>query len=91
MEEKVSLSDRFGLWLGFHRCSQDEYLAMVEGYVDHYKLPVNGGDALRLAEGNVAKAADLLQVPRKTLYDKLQRLGVSAGDFVATPAQAGRP
>ena len=36
VEEKVSLSDRFGLWLGFHRCSQDDYLAMVEGYVaDH--------------------------------------------------------
>jgi len=38
-EEKVSLSDRFGLWLGFHRCSQDEYLAMVEGYVAHYGIP----------------------------------------------------
>jgi predicted AAA+ superfamily ATPase len=36
VEEKVSLSDRFGLWLGFHRCSQDEFLAMVEGYVRHY-------------------------------------------------------
>jgi hypothetical protein len=47
VEEKVSLSDRFGLWLGFHRCSQDEYLAMVEGYVDHYKLPVNGDDLRR--------------------------------------------
>ncbi|MEM8663285.1 MAG: ATP-binding protein [Pseudomonadota bacterium] len=33
VEEKVSLSDRFGLWLGFHRCSQDEFLAMVNGYV----------------------------------------------------------
>lgn len=33
VEEKVSLSDRFGLWLGFHPCSQDEYLAMIEGYV----------------------------------------------------------
>ncbi|MEM7544732.1 MAG: ATP-binding protein [Pseudomonadota bacterium] len=31
-EEKVSLSDRFGLWLGFHPCSQDDYLAMIEGY-----------------------------------------------------------
>jgi predicted AAA+ superfamily ATPase len=40
VEEKVSLSDRFGLWLGFHRCSQDEYLAMVSGYVDHFKIPV---------------------------------------------------
>ncbi len=33
VEEKVSLSDRFGLWLGFHRCSQDEYLAMIDGYL----------------------------------------------------------
>jgi predicted AAA+ superfamily ATPase len=39
VEEKVSLSDRFGLWLGFHRCSQDEFLAMVEGYVAHYRIP----------------------------------------------------
>jgi predicted AAA+ superfamily ATPase len=38
VEEKVSLSDRFGLWLGFHRCSQDEYLSMVFGYADHYGL-----------------------------------------------------
>ncbi|WP_099867819.1 ATP-binding protein [Pararhizobium haloflavum] len=36
VEEKVSLSDRFGLWLGFHKCSQDDYLAMVFGYADHY-------------------------------------------------------
>src|SRR5262245_47039650 len=42
VEEKVSLSDRFGLWLGFHRCSQDEYLAMVEGYVGHFKIPMKG-------------------------------------------------
>jgi uncharacterized protein len=38
IEEKVSLSDRFGLWLGFHKCSQDEYLDMVFGYVDHLGL-----------------------------------------------------
>ena len=42
VEEKVSLSDRFGLWLGFHKCSQDEYLAMVRGYADHYRLPIQG-------------------------------------------------
>ncbi len=41
VEEKVSLSDRFGLWLGFHRCSQDEFLAMVEGYIRHYGVPVD--------------------------------------------------
>lgn len=40
VEEKVSLSDRFGLWLGFHKCSQDEYLAMVAGYVSHHGLDV---------------------------------------------------
>jgi uncharacterized protein len=38
VEEKVSLSDRFGLWLGFHKCSQDEYLAMVHGYADRFGL-----------------------------------------------------
>ncbi|WP_315756651.1 MULTISPECIES: ATP-binding protein [unclassified Bradyrhizobium] len=40
VEEKVSLSDRFGLWLGFHRCSQDEYLAMVKGYCSHFGIAV---------------------------------------------------
>jgi predicted AAA+ superfamily ATPase len=41
VEEKVSLSDRFGLWLGFHKCSQDEYLAMIDGYADHFKLKMD--------------------------------------------------
>ncbi len=40
VEEKVSLSDRFGLWLGFHNCSQDDYLAMVEAYASHYELKI---------------------------------------------------
>ena len=40
IEEKVSLSDRFGLWLGFHKCSQDEYLEMINGYVGHFGLDV---------------------------------------------------
>src|SRR5262249_39253792 len=40
VEEKVSLSDRFGLWLGLHRCSQDEYLAMVRGYCGHFGIKV---------------------------------------------------
>src|SRR5579885_3808480 len=38
VQEKVSLSDRFGLWLGFHACSQEDYLAMVQGYVRHFGL-----------------------------------------------------
>ncbi|MCZ8260439.1 MAG: ATP-binding protein [Beijerinckiaceae bacterium] len=38
VEEKVSLSDRFGLWLGVHKCSQDEYLAMIDAYAAHFGL-----------------------------------------------------
>ena len=49
VEEKVSLSDRFGLWLGFHRCSQDEYLAMVKGYCSHF--------GIRLAEDELEHEA----------------------------------
>jgi len=40
-EEKVSLSDRFGLWLGFHPCSQDEYLAMIRGYCDAWGIAID--------------------------------------------------
>jgi len=40
VEEKVSLSDRFGLWLGFHKCTQDDYLAMVTAYKNYYGLVV---------------------------------------------------
>ncbi len=47
VEEKVSLSDRFGLWLGFHKCSQDEYLEMVFGYIDHFKLKIDVEEARR--------------------------------------------
>ena len=43
VEEKVSLSDRFGLWLGFHHCSQDDYLAMVHGYARHFRLDAPAG------------------------------------------------
>jgi len=39
VQEKVSLSDRFGLWLGFHNCSQDDFLAMVGGYLAHFGVP----------------------------------------------------
>ena len=44
VQEKVSLSDRFGLWLGFHNCSQDEFLDMVEGYARHFGLKVPPDD-----------------------------------------------
>lgn len=46
VEEKVSLSDRFGLWIGFHNCSQDDYLDMVRGYVEALELEIDP-DVLR--------------------------------------------
>ncbi|WP_378945244.1 ATP-binding protein [Paracoccus sp. R86501] len=46
VEEKVSLSDRFGLWLGFHPCDQDDYLAMIAGYCAAYGLRIDA-DQLR--------------------------------------------
>ncbi|MBC7141869.1 MAG: ATP-binding protein [Rhodobacteraceae bacterium] len=46
VEEKVSLSDRFGLWLGFHPCTQDDYLAMIRGYCDAYGVGIDD-DTLR--------------------------------------------
>jgi predicted AAA+ superfamily ATPase len=49
VEEKVSLSDRFGLWLGFHKCSQDEYLAMVRGYCAHFGIKLDATELEREA------------------------------------------
>lgn len=46
VEEKVSLSDRFGLWLGFHKCDQDDYLSMIYGYTEHFGLEI-GKDELK--------------------------------------------
>ena len=43
-EEKVSLSDRFGLWLGFHNCDQQTYLDMVSSYIAHYGIPISEED-----------------------------------------------
>ncbi|MET4100695.1 putative AAA+ superfamily ATPase [Roseovarius sp. MBR-78] len=48
VEEKVSLSDRFGLWLGFHACDQDQYLSMIRGYCDAYGVEID--DAALRAE-----------------------------------------
>jgi hypothetical protein len=49
VEEKVSLSDRFGLWLGFYNVDQDAYLEMVNNYAKHYKLKIDEKDALEWA------------------------------------------
>jgi uncharacterized protein len=77
VEEKVSLSDRFGLWLGFHRCSQDEYLAMVEGYIAHYRVPANGAELRREAlEWATTRGARSGRVAWQYVQDLAGRLGV---------------
>jgi len=81
VEEKVSLSDRFGLWLGFHRCSQDEYLAMVDAYVKHYKIPAQGErlhhDAL---EWSTTRGSRSGRVAWQFIQDLAGRLGVALKD-----------
>jgi predicted AAA+ superfamily ATPase len=77
VEEKVSLSDRFGLWLGFHRCSQDEYLAMVEGYVGHFKIPAGADDLRREAlEWATTRGSRSGRVAWQYVQDLAGRLGV---------------
>jgi uncharacterized protein len=81
VEEKVSLSDRFGLWLGFHRCSQDEFLAMVEGYVAHYKIPARGEALHREAlEWSTTRGARSGRVAWQFVQDLAGRLGVRVKD-----------
>jgi len=77
VEEKVSLSDRFGLWLGFHRCSQDEYLAMVDGYVGHFKIPAGADDLRREAlEWATTRGSRSGRVAWQYVQDLAGRLGV---------------
>jgi predicted AAA+ superfamily ATPase len=80
VEEKVSLSDRFGLWLGFHRCSQDEYLAMVQGYVAHFRIPFGGEELEREAlEWATTRGARSGRVAWQYVQDLAGRLGVKLG------------
>jgi predicted AAA+ superfamily ATPase len=81
VEEKVSLSDRFGLWLGFHRCSQDEYLAMVESYVAHYKIPARGQALQHEAlEWSTTRGSRSGRVAWQFVQDLAGRLGVALKD-----------
>ncbi len=76
VEEKVSLSDRFGLWIGFHNCSQDDYLAMVRGYAEHYGFDYADADmtreALEWARGRGSRSG---RVAWQYIQDLAGRLG----------------
>jgi uncharacterized protein len=77
VEEKVSLSDRFGLWLGFHKCSQDEYLAMVDAYAKNLKLQMNQDEMHREAlEWSTTRGSRTGRVAWQYIQDLAGRLGV---------------
>jgi predicted AAA+ superfamily ATPase len=76
VEEKVSLSDRFGLWLGFHKCSQDEYLEMIEGYARYYGLDVEAEELRRDAlEWATTRGSRSGRVAWQFIQDLAGRLG----------------
>jgi len=76
VEEKVSLSDRFGLWLGFHNGNQDQYLAMINGYVAHFGLEI-APDTLRAEclEWSTTRGARSGRVAWQYIQDLAGRLG----------------
>jgi len=86
VEEKVSLSDRFGLWLGFHRCSQDEFLDMVAAYVAHYRIPADprrlNAEALEWATTRGSRSG---RVAWQYVQDVAGRLGVPLVEEPAAP------
>ena len=80
VEEKVSLSDRFGLWLGFHNCSQDEFLLMIERYAARYYLKVSPEDLRAQAiEWSVTRGSRSGRVAWQFIQDLAGRLGVKIG------------
>jgi uncharacterized protein len=77
VEEKVSLSDRFGLWLGFHNGSQDDYLNMIRGYVAHHKLKIKDDKLVAEAiEWSMTRGGRSGRVAWQYVQDLAGRLGV---------------
>jgi predicted AAA+ superfamily ATPase len=77
VEEKVSLSDRFGLWLGFHACDQETYFAMIRGYVEAFALPAAEEEwKPQAVEWTVTRGARSGRVAWQFVQDLAGRLGV---------------
>ena len=80
VEEKVSLSDRFGLWLGFHNGSQDQYIEMIRGYAAHYKLHLADDELVRDAlEWATTRGGRSGRVAWQYIQDLAGRLSVKLG------------
>lgn len=76
VEEKVSLSDRFGLWLGFHVCDQETYFDIVRGYAKHYRLRITDEALISGAvEWSVTRGARSGRVAWQYIQDVAGRLG----------------
>jgi uncharacterized protein len=76
VEEKVSLSDRFGLWIGFHNCDQDTFFAIIEGYAETFKLPIETDELRRQAiEWQMTRGARSGRVAWQFIQDLAGRLG----------------
>ena len=74
-EEKVSLSDRFGLWIGFHNCDQDTFFAMIEGYAQALALPIDAATLRAEAvEWSVTRGARSGRVAWQFIQDLAGRL-----------------
>ena len=77
VEESVSLSDRFGLWLGFHPCDQATFFAMVEGYADHFGLAIERETLhAEAVEWSMTRGARSGRVAWQFVQDLAGRLGV---------------
>lgn len=77
VEEKVSLSDRFGLWIGFHNCDQDTFFAMIEGYAEALRLPISAEDLRKAAvEWSVTRGGRSGRVAWQFAQEMAGRLGV---------------
>jgi predicted AAA+ superfamily ATPase len=80
VDEKVSLSDRFGLWLGFHACDQDTFFAMIEGYADYHGLKIDREKLhAEAVEWSVTRGARSGRVAWQFIQDLAGRLGQSLG------------
>ncbi|MBM1632372.1 ATP-binding protein [Sulfitobacter mediterraneus] len=80
VEEKVSLSDRFGLWLGFHPCDQDQYLSMIRGYCDAHGVQISDDDLRAEAiEWQATRGARSGRVAWQYFVDLAGRKGVTLG------------
>jgi predicted AAA+ superfamily ATPase len=76
IEEKVSLSDRFGLWLGFHNGTQDDYLEMIRGYAAYHKLKIADDELVRDAlEWSITRGGRSGRVAWQYIHDLAGRLG----------------